>query len=592
MNIHELLIKDLKDAYSKLDIDITPEVQPSKTEYDWESRDAFKLARILKKNPLQIAEDIIREFKSEWFEGESIKGYMNFRYSTKLREKIVREFKGEKWLKERIIIEYPSVNPNKPLHIGHLRNALLGDSTANILENAGAKVIRMNYIDDLGLQVAQSLWSYMKKPIEPKEKFDFYIGKEYVKVAKLMEENPKTKKEVEDIMKALEKGNNEISKIGREMAEKCVKAQGETLERYGIYHDVLVWESDIVHAKLLDKAMKELEEKGILKEGENKLAGAKIVKLSDHPEFKDLKEGDKVFIRSNGVATYTAKDTAFQMWKFGIIDGLKFGEAWKQKNGKLVYTSGGREEKEFNNGDWVVNVIGREQEYPQKVIRVVLEMAGYKKEAEHYYHLSYGHARLKEGKFSGRKGTWQGYTADELLEESINRAEEIIKERYTEEVVRDIAVKVGVGAIRFSFLRISPDKELIFDWEKALSFEGDSGPYIQYAYARANRILEKNPIDGSWTGSYAYEHPREKALIKRITEWEIEREQAVRNLAPYIVANYLLDLAGEFNKFYVECRVTGEEKEVEEGRKRLVKKYLEILEEGMNILGIPIVERM
>ncbi len=592
----EGLIKGaIKEKYG---LEVEPGVEPAKLEeYDWESRVAFKLAKELKRNPLQIAEELANSIEDEWFEVEAVRGYVNFRYSKKFREAFIKgNWKIEEKIEsgKRVIIEYPSVNPNKPLHIGHLRNALIGDSVSNLMEEVGLEVVRLNYIDDLGLQVAQSLWSYIKNPIDPEEKFDFYIGKEYVKVAKEMAENPELKKEVEGIMRKLEEGNNEIAEVGRKMAEKCVRAQSLTLENYGIEHDGLVWESDIVHAHLLEKAMKELESKGILREGEGKLKGSKVVRLSEHPEFKDLKEGDKVFIRSNGVATYTAKDTAFQMWKFGLIQGLKFKESWKQRSGKIVYTSceDGEESDRFNNGDIVVNVIGREQEYPQKVIKVVLELAGYKKESENYYHLSYGHARVKEGKFSGRKGTWQGYTADELLEEGQKRAYEIVKERYEEDVAREIAEKVALGAIRYSFLKVSAEKEMVFDWEKSLSFEGDSGPYIQYAYARANRILEKNPIDENWMGEYGLEHPKERALMKRIIEWEVVLEQAYKNRAPNIIANYLVELAGEFNKFYVDCRVSGVEKDVEEGRKRLVRVYLQVMERGMNILGIPVIDRM
>ncbi|MGC9057999.1 MAG: arginine--tRNA ligase, partial [Candidatus Micrarchaeia archaeon] len=429
---------------------------------DIECRIAFRISKDVGKRPQDIAGQIAELLNDgKYYTVSSSNGYLNFTLSDKFYTEFVLSALERPERKGRcVIVEYPSVNPNKPLHTGHLRNAIMGDCISNLLEYSGYDVIRMNYIDNLGLQVAQSLWMYIKGIHTPQDKkFDHLIGEEYVRVARYYEEDASVRKEVEEIMRKLEEGDDVTCKKEREMCTSCVNAQSKTLQTYGIYHDVLVWESDIVHARLLEKCLKLLEEKRILIAGAGKYAGCKIVELSQHPDFKGLEDADKVFVRANGVATYTAKDTAFAMWKFGLLDGsIQFKEYGIQGNGKMLYTSYSGNCKGSGNGkmlytsysgsckgsgngkmlyttcsdsgkggkygkaDMVVNIIGVEQEYPQKVIRTILEMAGYNEQALNYIHISYGHVRLKEGRFSGRKGTWIGYSADELADESVSKA--------------------------------------------------------------------------------------------------------------------------------------------------------------------------
>ena len=568
---------------------------------DVECRVAFRVAKDVRAKPTDIAERIIPHIASKYYTVRNANGYLNFTLTHTFYEEFLTKYKYEvKKNNVKVIVEYPSVNPNKPLHIGHLRNAIIGDSIANLLEYTGFDIVRMDYIDDLGLQVAQSLWMCMRgaKPEEGK-KYDHWLGERYVEVAKMYEENEQVRKEVEEIMKKLEEGEPTISRLGREMATQCIESQKETLYSLNIYQDVLVWESDIVHAQIMRKGLDILERAGVLKQApaDSKYAGCKIIELSSHPEFKHLTDADKVLIRANGVATYTAKDIAFQMWKFGIIkDELLFDTFAMQQNGELLFTSAQKgQHSMFSGAERVINIIGIEQVYPQKVIKVALELAGFKKEAERYVHIGYGHVRLKEGRFSGRKGTWIGYSADELIDESIKRARELISNKfkeYGEEEKEKISKAVGVGAIRYSFIKIGPEKELIFEWEKALNFEGDSGPYLQYAYARALHILEKEAIDNEWNGKIVLNDKSEVDLLREMAKFPEVNEKAVNAYAPNEIADYAIKLCTAFNSFYAKCRVIGESKDVSESRKRIVKKYVEILERCLLILGIPIIRNM
>lgn len=581
--------------------DILPLIQLGGIEgVDIECRIAFRMAKQLKSNPHQIAEKLLPHIKSELYDASSNGGYINLRLTNAFYESVLTdgELASKSKEKLKIIVEYPSVNPNKPLHIGHLRNAILGDCLSTLYEFCEHDVVRMNYIDDLGLQVAQSLWDYAKLEGRNGKKFDHWLGKRYVEISKLMEDE-KVREQVEEIMRKLEKGDAELIKINREMCELCVKAQHDTLQKIGVFHDVLVWESDIVNAGILDKSMDVLRKHNVLKvKKEGKHAGCEVVELSNHPMFKNLKDADKVFIRSNGVATYTAKDTAFAMWKFGIVkDEMKFSKEYLQSNGKWLYTSAenGSENIVFNCASKVVNIIGVEQEYPQKIIKIVLEVAKFKNESENYVHISYAHARLPRGKFSGRKGTWIGYTSDELIDESMRRAYNKISDRfsqYDEKTKVSISKSVGIGAIRYAFTKISPEKELVFDWDKALSFEGDSGPYIQYSRTRAIHILEKEGMDDEWNGQLTLKTEIEKALVRQISMLSIVIENAVENNTVHKINDYATELASIFNKFYGECRVIGEEKNVRETRKRLIVKYLKTMDTCMKILGIPPVSNM
>ncbi|HNT61204.1 MAG TPA: DALR anticodon-binding domain-containing protein, partial [Candidatus Bilamarchaeaceae archaeon] len=319
--------------------------------------------------------------------------------------------------------------------------------------------------------------------------------------------------EARALLKKIEEGDPEISKKARELTERCVSAQYETDFAYSIFHTALIFESDIVRTIFQEGIGLLKSSNAIILEKEGKNAGCWVVKLGE--KFQKLQDPDKILVRSDGTTTYTGKDLIFQLWKLGKLKG-RFGYKpfLKQPNGKTAFATGGKNPKPFGNADMVVNVIGSEQIYPQEVIREVLLRLGHAKEAGRYIHLAHEHVVLPEEKLSGRSGTWKGFTADELLEESVRRAKEKISGEFTEDEKEKIARAVGEGAIRYSFIRTTPEKKLVFKWEEALSLEGNSGPYLQYAYVRARKILEKAGRAKAAPASYQFNAEERKLVLE------------------------------------------------------------------------------
>ncbi|MEM4389781.1 MAG: arginine--tRNA ligase [Candidatus Micrarchaeia archaeon] len=581
-------------------------VQEAKEPFgDLTSTIAFGIAKKEGKNPLEVASAILAKIPpSEFVEKVECKGpYINFFLSAKFWETVLREAGQKDYGRGRpsgkkFLVEWPSVNPNKPWHAGHLRNAVLGDCVARLLEFAGHTVERQDYIDDLGLQVAQSVWGYLKINRNIVGKADHWLGAEYVEVARRFGEEPMVEKAVREILKSMEEGNNEIARQARSLCEKCVVAQYQTAFNLGIYHDVLVWESDIVRSGLFEKGLKLMLERGAaVKEESGKNAGCIVAKLEGLPEFAGMESPDKVLVRADGTATYTGKDVAFQMWKFGLLEAdLKFKEFLVQPNGKRLFSSAGEgERKDFGKADVVVNVIGAEQIYPQKVIAAVLRRAGFTEQADNSVHLAYEHATLPDEKFSGRAGTWMGYTADEIIEEAVKRARKEVRERFKdmgEEEKEGIARAVGIGAVKFGFVRLSPEKKLIFSWEEALSFEGDAAPYIQYAHARATRMLEKAGGEEEGFDVRALGLPEERRLLRLLAKFPLEAARAARDYRPHYICDYLLGLADAFGKFYDAAPVLKAEKEERAARLALVRATKNVLAIGLGLLGIEAPERM
>ncbi|MEM3111782.1 MAG: arginine--tRNA ligase [Candidatus Anstonellales archaeon] len=555
------------------------------------------------KKPSEVAKEIEGNIgKDEWIlKVEAVGPYLNFFLSDEFYSYACARVieMGERFGKERkdggkILLEFPSVNPNKPWHVGHLRNAILGDCVGRLLEFVGRKVERQDYIDDLGLQVAESLWGYLNLERESVGKFDHWIGKQYVEVEKRMD-SEKVKEEVRALLKKMETGDKEISALHQEMVETCVRAQYETAIGMGVYHDVLIKESDIVSTIYKEGIELLLKSKSVVYEREGQNAGCIVARIRGE-EFEGMKNPDVVLVRSDGTATYTAKDVIFHLWKFGKLKGrLKYRKFISQPNGKDCFISAQDGiEMEFGKADQCINVIGMEQTYQQKVVKEILRSLGYEKEAEALRHLSYEHAYLPSGRFSGREGTWIGYTADELIEEGIRRAREKVVRKMSEEEKEKVAREVAIGAIRFSLVSKSPEKKIVFDWDKALSLEGDSAPYLQYAYARICGIISKGGgLKTEVKRKIAYRYtPEEKNLLKVILKFPEILEEAARELWPHRICEYALDIASAFNKFYTTSPVikaTGDEKEA---RIRILIASRNCIKNTLSLLGIAALEEM
>ncbi|MDD5340337.1 MAG: arginine--tRNA ligase [Candidatus ainarchaeum sp.] len=562
-----------------------------------------------KENPAKLAAQIAAKLpKNAMVEKAEAAGpYINFYLSGKAYAKLLADVLAKKdrygmgrKKKGKTIMEFPSVNPNKPWHIGHLRNAVLGESVARMLEFEGHQVERMDYIDDLGLQVAQSLWGFLNYDSSPQGKFDSWLGHQYVGIAKKFEEDKNVVEGVRDLLKSMEEGDNETAKAGRDLAERCVRAQYETAFAFGVHHDALVFESDIMRTIFAEgiKLIKSNDAVELEKEGKN--AGCWVVKLGDEfeKEFGKMENPDKVLVRSDGTAVYTGKDVIFHLWKFGKLKSrFRYEPFIEQPNGRTAYkTSPSKPAKEmdFGNATRVINVIGVEQKYPQRVIAEVFRRLRMGKEAEGLQHLSYEHVGLPDEKFSGRKGTWVGFTADELLAEAETRVMEKVKLDVPEAEKRRIARAVGVGAIKFSFLRTSSEKRITFKWDEALSMEGNSGPYVQYAYVRTNGILAKAEGQGARAEIRSESfNESEKQLLKKLAIFNDLVARSSRDLAPHHVAQYVLEVAADFTAFYGSSPVlAAESAETRDTRLAITLATGIVIRNGLGLLGIDCPERM
>jgi arginyl-tRNA synthetase len=536
-----------------------------KSEYgDIASSISFRISKEVKETPSEVAEKIAKAMQpiDGFANFMSMSGYINAFFNINYYSDIVinsvnaeKENYGKNDLGNeiKVIIEFMSVNPNKPLHIGHLRNALIGDSIARIMEFSSYNVERINYIDDLGLQCAESLWGYMNISNNADKKFDLWLGEQYVKVNERMED-PKVKKDIENLLIMIENSNSDEAKLNREVIEKCVIAQYETAHNYRIIHDLLVWESDMVREKIVERALEMGKLAGILSvEKEGKYKGCLIFDTTGI-DGVDNEEPKKVLLRSNGTATYIAKDYAFHLWKLGILENLFLYNLFKgyvQESRELYTTSAHGSKMEFGDADVALNVIGSAQKLQQNILMALISSTPSTKKKK-IMHISYGEVGIEGGTLSGRKGGWIGkdsnYTADDLMKQAANKAAEIFGNKQD---VKEIEKEVALGAIRFEFLKFAPEKTITFSWGKALSFNGDSGPYCMYTHARASKILMKE----------APQQITDKDIsnITRGADFEVLRiiglapeyvEKACRENRVNVITEYLIELSYSFSKFY------------------------------------------
>ncbi len=600
------------------------ETPPDSNLGDIASTIAFIQAKKEKKNPATIAaemliplEQLVKE--ESLVESIQVKGpYINIFYDRgelasrtisavlNLSEQYGRseEFKGR-----RALIEFPAVNPSKPLHIGHARNAILGDTLSNILEAVGYEVIRLDYINDLGLQIAQLIWKLKQiKDQKPSGKYDHYLGHLYVEVQDAFDSSEEVQKEVREISRNLEDRDSDDAKLSGEMVDQCVKSQYETGYRLGIFHDYQVWESTIAHCGLLEHA-KEMILKcdNITKLESGEKAGCIVADLSVIDEFKDLKDPYKILFRSDGTRTYTGADVALQLWKFGLVKDPFYYDLFvtQPNNQRLLRTAIRGEKRDLGKFDIVLNVIASRQAHPQRMVYTVLELMGYKKESENSHHIGYEFVGLEGEDFSGRQGTWIGYSTDEVLDKATELARLEVDKRNPDESIEQknaIARQVASGALRYFMLNASPDRKITFKWEEALDFQGDASPYLQYSLARANRILEK--VESNIHRSahlHVLKEDAEFELIKAIARFPQEILEVVKSMKKDVwgtsfasnkITAYGYRLATLFSKFYDSCPVLKTEPELRDARLSLVHAFRVTMANCLTLLGIPVVERM
>ena len=523
----------------------------------------FKLSSIYKKNPIEIAKELESKIKITK-DLEKIKAtgpYLNFfleksNLAIEVIKKILKEKEkfGTEKNKQTIMIEFPSPNTNKPLHLGHLRNMSLGESVSRILEHKGNKIIRANLNNDRGVHICKSMYAYEKwgknkTPESEKIKSDHLIGDFYVMFSKAAKENPALEEEAQKILQKWESGDKKTIALWKKMNKWAFDGFKETYKLFGIKHDKQYYESEIYGQG------KELAQEGLNKNIFIKKDNAIIADLTDE------KLGEKVILRADGTSIYITQDMYLAILK----------------------------DKEYKL-DGSIYVVANEQDYHFQVLFTILKKFGYKF-TKNLHHLSYGMVELPEGRMKSREGTV--VDADDLILETQKLAKTEIKKRFpklSEKELNIRSLKIALSAIKFMLLKTDHVKNIIFNPNEAISFEGDTGPYIQYSYARASSILKKSKKKPEIKLTSKILKEKEILLIKKLAEFPEVIENAQRNLSPSIISNYTLELAHIFNEFYHQTKVLDSENEI--FLLALVESFRIVCKKSLYLLGIETVEEM
>ncbi|MCA9838441.1 MAG: arginine--tRNA ligase [Trueperaceae bacterium] len=606
-DLKQSLQSALDQALKKLevsDVEIPIQEVPDNKPGDYGSPVAFGLAKVLRKNPAAIAQEILQglELPAGIAKAEAVGPYINFFVDNAAFIKAVIDSSLELPQQEKkYIVEHTSINPNKEAHVGHLRNIALGDAIARILKAAGYTVEIQNYIDDTGRQAAESLFavSYFKLKYDGSKKYDHWLGELYVNLQKAKETDAETiEAGVREVMHQLEQG-----KLRKEIAE-IVYALLQTSYDLGVEYDLLVWESDVVASGFLAQGLAILENSDYVNQpAEGKYAGALIMDVSEF--IPGLEEPNIVLVRSDGNAMYVAKDIGYHYWKAGMFEGLKFEKFDTQPSGRALYSSSPSGElhpdgKTFAHADDVVNVIDARQSHPQTIVKAALRLSDHNR-GHDLYHLAYEVVTLEGQAMSGRKGIT--LAIDDVIAEAKHRAKAVISEKNPDlDHVENVARQVGVGALRFGMLKSESKRIIDFRWDQALSLQGDSAPYVQYAHARASKILRdaaEQKIDLA-EADFAKTGELEAKVAQMIAKLPDVISLAARDYAPHVVAQYALDLAATWNWYYnhkdeqgrPDTRIFQSDDGLKEARLMLVGKLKETLAKSLELLGIEAPEEM
>ena len=599
---------------------------------------AFQLARELKKAPKAIAGELagmaIEGIAAIEIAGN---GYLNIRLDRGYYAQHV--LSGETGTEtrgaEKIIVEHTNINPNKAAHIGHLRNAILGDTFVRMLRSIGQKVEVQNYIDNTGVQVADVVVGFRhlenKSPDEVRAliastRFDYYCWDLYARVGT----HPDLAAWRAETLHAIEANAGAEAEIATLVADAIVNAHLQTMLRLNIEYDVLPRESEILHLQFWATAFEQLKQrKAIYFETEGKNSGCWVMPGSSFREDSDGDDVSKVIVRSNGTVTYVGKDIAYQLWKFGLLGKDFYYRKWHTyADGHDVWASTDQpqgNELHFGGGSRVYNVIDSRQSYLQDVVVAGLRALNYSEQADHSVHFSYEMVTLtpatcvelglelsEEDKrkssveMSGRKGL--GVKADDLIDKLIEKALEEVTSRNAEEpeeARRRVARQIAIGALRYFTLKYTRNSLIAFDFAEALSFEGETGPYVQYSAVRARNILRKLDERGEKLPDFRVELSRE-AMARQLTAqedcWQLllaaskadsAIERAVSSGEPAHVARYAFQLAQSFSNFYHEYPVLSEaDREKKTFLLWMTEYFRSQLERTLGVLGIEVPEYM
>jgi len=584
--------------------------QPPKVEFgEYALPLSFELAKRLRRAPRKIAEEIVAGLgKVDGFDRLEVAGagYINARLSRAEAATALIKSDSSSAVAERpkILVEHSSINPNKAAHIGHLRNAILGDTFVRLLRFNGYPVDVQNYIDNTGVQVADVVVGFRelerksKKDIEAliqQPRFDYICWDVYAAASSWYEEDKKNLQKRGETLHAIEEGNNEIAEIAELISTAVLRRHLETMDRLSIEYDFLPRESEILHLHFWDLAFRHMKDKGVLYlETEGKNAGCWVMKrpsaLTKKPE--EMTDDDtKVIVRSNGTVGYVGKDIAYHLWKFGLL-GRDFGyrKFYRYPMGLQCWisaTDGETEHPHFGDVSTIYNVIDTRQAEAQNTVIEALRALGYGDAADHYTHFSYEMVALtprcasdmgyplsedEMGKafieVSGRRGF--GVKADDLIDRLIASAQKEVDMRHpelSESERTGIATDIAVGALRYFMLKFTKTSVIAFDFKEALSFEGETGPYAQYAVVRATNIFRKAGItpEQVLASTVDFDKCFEGETGDEI--WEVWLaasktstiiDQCIATTEPAYTAKHAFQLAQLFNNFYHRHHILNE----------------------------------
>ena len=666
-HVHDAIAGAIRQHFGVADVPpFAVEVPPTRTLGDLAVPVAFQLARTLRKAPRAIAQELAQALGAIPGVERIVaapNGYLNL-YLDRVSffiPRIRQQVPPEPVAPEKTIVEHTAINPNKAAHIGHLRNAALGDTLVRALRFRGTPFETQNYIDDMGVQVADIIVGFRElehrtlddvREIAETTRFDYYCWDLYSRVTEWYEGDRARLDIRAAALHDLEQGGNATAAMGALIVERIVRAHLKTMARLNIGYDLLTYEGDILRLHFWSHAFEVLKAKGaVFLQTEGKLAGCWVMRIEDGSAKDAAERGgaeaadddesrEKVIVRSNGVVTYVGKDLANQFWKFGLL-GLDFRYRLfaTQPDGRPLWSTtsgeGDRAAPPFGHAERIYNVIDSRQMYLQLLLSQALRTLGHPKEAENSIHFSYemvalshatarelGYETAQEGEdakkpfveVSGRKGL--GVKVDDLLDLLTAKAAAEVAKRnpeFSADECQRVGAQIAVAAIRYFMLKYSRGKLIVFDIEEALSFEGETGPYLQYAAVRAGNILRKlqereglseadvvaaldrTPPDElleqgetSDGGDYAL-----WAVVFEASRLDEVVEQVVRSLEFSGLAKYTFGLAQTFNAFYHRYPILNEEQADRKRWRAAGVSYVRTqLTRALDLMGIEVPSRM
>ena len=527
---------------------------------DLASTIAFELTKKLRTSPPEVAAGLVEkiEVPEIFSKVQNFGPYVNFFidydvFSRMLLEKVDDNYGQLPAYDEKIVLEHTSANPNGPLHIGHIRNSIFGDSLARLLRLAGRDVTTQYYVNDMGRQIAIIVCGITECGLKIEdyegEKVDHKVGKLYFDANKAVEEDENLQAKVDELIQKYEEGSDdELNAIFEQVVSTCISGMKESLQRMNIIHDDFVWEGQFVRSGEVDDLVTYIQREGFTRENN--------VLYIDLTDFNIEKEF--VLRRSNGTSLYSTRDLAYHKYKATL-------------------------------GDTVLDILGSDHKLAAEQIKVIFEEILLQEAPEVIF---YEFISLPEGSMSTRKGKF--VSVDELIDEAVLRATDEIKSRnpdLTDDEIAPMAEEIGIGAIRFFIAKLSPEKPIIFKWDEALSFERGCAS-IQYAHARACKLLAKSGKDvaslkvaDDWSPNDA-----EKDLIRQIAKFPQVVEDCANKKRVHNITQYAQDLAGSFNKFYKSEQVIGSD--IEDTRLVLVDRAKTTIKNALDILGVSAPEKM